>query len=159
MLNTGCQTELDDDGRHGGIDVGREANLALIERYFDLVMRGTGDPANVFADDVAWHLPRTNPMGGPHRGRDAVLTMLESGVALYEPAAMSSEVHTVVADDEHVALRLTFRTRTTAGRDYEGEYQFIFECRDGLITNVWESPDTLYQDQIGVFDPLTSTTE
>jgi ketosteroid isomerase-like protein len=133
------------------IDVGRQQNLALIERYFDLVMRGVGDPSDVFADDVTWHLPRSNPMGGPFVGRDAVLEMLAAGVALYDPTAMASEVHTVVADDTHVAIRLTFRTRTTAGRDYEGEYQFIFECRNGRIFNVWESPDTLYQHQIGVF--------
>jgi uncharacterized protein len=131
--------------------MGRQENLALIERYFDLVMRGTGTPEAVFAEDVSWHLPKSNPMGRTHDGRDAVLEMLGAGVDLYEPSSMSTEIHTVVADDTHVAVRLTFRTRTAAGRDYEGEYQFLFECRDGLVTNVWESPDTLYQEQMGVF--------
>jgi len=131
--------------------MGTQENRALIDRYFDLVMRGIGTPEDVFAEDVSWHLPQSNPMRGSYTTREAVLEMLGSGVDLYEPSSMSTEIHTVVADDTHVAVRLTFRTRTAAGRDYEGEYQFMFECRDGLIVNVWESPDTLHQEQLGVF--------
>ena len=131
--------------------MGAAENRALIERYFDLVMRGQGDPADVFADDVTWHLPKSNPMGREHVGRAAVLEMLGSGVDLYEPGSMSTEIHAVVADDDFVAVRLTFHTRTASGRDYDGEYQFLFGCRDGRIVDVWESPDTLYQEQMGVF--------
>jgi ketosteroid isomerase-like protein len=125
-------------------------NRALIERYFRAI-GGDGDLADVFSADVEWHLPRTNPMGSPHVGLDAVLAMLSSGVDLYDPAAMRTEIHTIVADDDHVAVRLTFHTRTATGTPYEGEYQFLFACKDARITAVWESPDTLYQEQMGVF--------
>jgi ketosteroid isomerase-like protein len=125
-------------------------NRALVERYFRAI-GGDGDLADVFAPDVQWHLPRTNPMGSPHVGLDAVMAMLTSGVDLYDPTAMQTEVHTMIADDDHVAVRLTFRTRTAAGEPYEGDYQFQFACEDGRITAVWESPDTLYQERMGVF--------
>jgi hypothetical protein len=36
----------------------------------------------VFHPDVRWNLPRTNPMGTPIVGRDAVLAMLGSGIDL-----------------------------------------------------------------------------
>jgi ketosteroid isomerase-like protein len=62
-----------------------------------------------------------------------------------------TEIHTVVADDDHVAVRLTFHTRTRAGAPYDGDYQFVFAVGDGRITEIWKQPDTLYQEQMGVF--------
>jgi ketosteroid isomerase-like protein len=123
---------------------------AVIERYFELMMTG-GDLTQVFADDIVWNLPLTNPMGTPIEGLDAVLEMLGAGVALYDPDDMHTEIHRLIADADGAAVRLTFHTRTAAGRPYEGRYQFQFAVRDGRIVEVWESPDTLYQEQMGVF--------
>lgn len=123
---------------------------ALIERYFELAMGG--DPSELFAPDIVWHLPRTNPMGTPIVGLEAVRAMLARGFALYDPEDMRSEVHRIIAgDDGFAAVRLTFHTRTAAGQPYAGEYQLQFECRDGAIAQVWESPDTLYQERMKVF--------
>jgi ketosteroid isomerase-like protein len=90
-------------------------------------------------------------MGTPIVGRDAVLAMLGSGIDLFDPSSMKTEIHTMVADADHVAVRLTFRTRTAAGVDYRNEYLLLFAIRDDRITEVWEQPDTLYQEQMGVF--------
>jgi ketosteroid isomerase-like protein len=48
-------------------------------------------------------------------------------------------------------VRLTFHTRTRAGAPYDGDYQFVFAVGDGRITEIWKQPDTLYQEQMGVF--------
>jgi ketosteroid isomerase-like protein len=77
--------------------------------------------------------------------------MMGSGIDLYDATEMRTEIHTIVADDRHVAVRLTFHTRTSAGVPYTGDYQFLFAVHNGCITEVWEQPDTLYQEQMGVF--------
>ena len=127
-----------------------QAARALVERYFALMGAG-GDLREVLAPDIVWHLPRTNPMGTPIRGLDAVLVMLGRGVDLYDPANMRFEVHRLIADEGAVAVRMTFHTTTAAGKPYDGEYQLQFACQAGRIREVWESPDSLYQDRMGVF--------
>ena len=58
---------------------------------------------------------------------------------------------TLVERRERSARTATFHTRTRAGADYAGEYQFLFAIRGDRIAEVWEQPDTLYQEQMGVF--------
>lgn len=135
-----------DDGGH----VGAQKNREIVARYFEII-GGGGDVREVFAEAIRWNLPRTNPMGTPMVGLESVLAMLGEGIDLYDATQMHTEIHTVVADDDHVAVRLTFHTRTRAGTPYDGDYQFIFAVDDGRITEIWEQPDTLYQERMGVF--------
>ena len=67
-----------------------QAARALVERYFALMGAG-GDLREVLAPDIVWHLPRTNPMGTPIRGLDAVLEMLGRGVDLYASDAEAGD--------------------------------------------------------------------
>lgn len=122
----------------------------LIEQYFDTLMQG-GDISELFTEDIVWHLPRSSPMGGPFRGREAVLTMLGAGVGLFDPSSLSIELHAIAADHDQAAARFTLKATTVAGAAYENDYLFFFACANGRISAVWESLDTLHQQQTGLF--------
>ena len=104
-------------------------------------MGAGGDLREVLAPDIVWHLPRTNPMGTPIWGLDAVLVMLGRGVDLYDPANMRFEVHRLIADEGAVAVRMTFHTTTAAGKPHDGEYQLQFACEATL--NMAKQPEIL----------------
>lgn len=123
---------------------------ALIEQYFDTLMQG-GDIGELFTEDVVWHLPRSSPMGGPFRGREAVLAMLGAGVGLFDLSSLSIELHAIAADQSQAAARFTLKATTAAGAAYENDYLFFFACANGRISAVWESLDTLHQQQTGLF--------
>lgn len=123
---------------------------ALIEQYFDTLMTG-GDISALFSDDIVWHLPRSSPMGGPFRGRNAVLEMLGAGVGLFDLSTLRIELHSIVADHNQAAARFTMKANTAAGAAYENDYLFFFACDNGRISEVWESLDTLHQQRTGLF--------
>ena len=113
------------------------------ERLIRTLYGATGPPeavAQLFHDDVVWHLPGKQPMSGVHSGRDTVLAAMRyfQGIEL--------EVHDVVANDEHAVALLKARGQRK-GREYGALEVDVFHIRDGKIVEFWSfSEDTRLTD-------------
>ena len=131
----------------------REANRALVERYFSCVAAGDPGVGELFAEDAVWLAPQSTPMGRRHEGKGAVLTLMGGGMDLYS-AEHPFEIHreAMAAEGDRVFVELTIETRTAQGEPYRNHYVFVFRIRDGRIAEVHEHVDTLYAQRL-LFDP------
>jgi Ketosteroid isomerase-related protein len=96
----------------------------------------------LLADDVVWHVPGAARSAGTYKGRQAVLDYITSIDELSGGTYQISEVHDVVANDDH-AIGLHHSVATRPGKTYDYNETIIVHVRDGLITEVWE----VYGDQ------------
>ncbi len=115
---------------HPNIALWRKGQEAFARRDFGVV----GD---VFSEDVVYHFPGTHPFAGDHRGLDAVVQFLARMVS--ETNVQITEVHAVMADDEHVValLRLTAKQ---GDEQRSFDQANIYHIADGKITEAWLLP-------------------
>jgi hypothetical protein len=131
-----------------------ERNLALVDRYFELLKAGDPGIAELFAKDARWLAPQSAPVGRRHEGLDAVLALMASGLGLYDTSRpMQIERTASLAGDERVYVEMTIRATTKSGEPYENHYVMVFELRGDRIAEVREYVDSLYA-QRKLFDPV-----
>ncbi len=115
---------------HPNITLWRKGQEAFARRDFGVVR-------DVFSEDVVYHSPGTHPFAGDHRGLDAVVQFLARMIA--ETNAQITEVHAVMADDDHVVALL--RLTATRGDEQRSHDQAnIYHIVDGKITEAWLLP-------------------
>lgn len=130
------------------------SNLALVDRYFELMLKGDPGIADLFAPDACWLAPQSAPVGRRHAGRDAVLALMASGIGLYDAERpMQIERTASLAGDELVYIEMTIRATTKSGEPYENHYVMVFQIRGDRIVEVREYVDSLYA-QRKLFDPV-----
>jgi ketosteroid isomerase-like protein len=118
-------------------------NATLVRRGYELFCNGDVDGfLALLADDVAWHVPGRCPLAGDYKGRQGVLDYLTTIDELSGGTYQVSDVHDVVASDDH-AVGLHHSVATRPGKTYDYNETIIFHVRDGRITEVWE----VYGDQ------------
>jgi uncharacterized protein len=116
--------------------VTQRQNVDVFKRAYAAFTTGDMEKlAEVFAEDVVWHTPGSNPLSGVHRGRDAAFASFAKEFELsggtYRP-----EIHDVMATDDHTVALL----RTTAqrnGKELDGNEILVFHIEGGLITEAW----------------------
>jgi ketosteroid isomerase-like protein len=129
-------------------------NLALVDRYFELLQKGDPAVAELFAKDARWLAPQSSPVGRLHEGLDAVLALMASGLGLYDTTRpMQIERTAGLAGEELVYVEMTIRATTGQGEPYENHYVMVFQIRDGRIAEVREHVDSLYAQRL-LFDPV-----
>lgn len=107
-----------------------------------------GDPETMrtlYSDDITWTMTKSlGSIAGPYVGREAVGAFNERvWGSLYLPE-VEVEILDEVGDDELGAVRFIYRaTLRRSGEPYELEYVVFARGRDGLLTEVFESLDTL----------------
>lgn len=96
-----------------------------------------GDPAtlaDLFAEDIVWHAPGSNPYAGTFEGKAATMermrTMAKAGIV------WDLAIHDIVANDEHV-VALIDATLTNGRRSTHGRQVQVMHVRDGLMTEFW----------------------
>jgi len=118
-------------------------NATLVRQVYDLFSRGDVEGfLGLLADDVVWHVPGRCPIAGTYKGRQAALDYITSIDELSGGTYRISDVHDVVANDDH-AVGLHHSVATRPGKTYEYDETIVCHVRDGLITEVWE----VYGDQ------------
>lgn len=133
---------------------GARRNLALVDRYFELMTKGDPGIAELFTEDACWLAPRAGPLGRRHAGRDAVLALMASGIGLYDPThPMQIERTASLAGEELVYVEMTIRATTKSGAPYENHYVMAFQLRGDRIAEVREYVDSLYAQRL-LFDPV-----
>ena len=128
-------------------------NLALIDRYFDMIERGDPEIGSLLTDDVVWRTPQSSPMAGPWVGKAAVLEGMGGGVGLYAEGTLDLQTAVRAASADHVFVEMKLTATTAGGSPYENDYVFVFVIRDGRIAEVREHLDTHYAQRI-LFDPV-----
>ena len=122
-----------------------ETTRALVHRIYDAYSRG--DPAgflDVIHDDIDWtiHVPiEVFPFAGPRKGKDAVVSALESIGALYELKRYVPEI--VVVDGGRAALfsNVAFLQRVT-GRVLTFKIVDFLRFEQGMLVEFRELLDT-----------------
>jgi len=120
-------------------------NATLARRAYELFSNGDVEAfLALLADDVIWHVPGRCPLSGDYKGREAALGYVTSIDELSGGTYRISEVHDVVANDDHV-VGLHHSVATRPGKSYDHNETVIFHIRDGRITEVWEIYADLYE--------------
>ncbi len=118
-------------------------NEDRIRQGFEAFSKGDMEAVGqLFADDVAWHVPGRNPIAGDYRGKDEVFrffaTLMER-----TGGSLSIEVHDVLANDEHAVALIT--TRGHSGeKTLDANGVQVFHVREGRVTESWLHPGDAY---------------
>jgi ketosteroid isomerase-like protein len=122
----------------------REANKALIRRYFETVARdGFGRALELVADNARWWIPGAE---AELRKQDMIAAMDRAADSLV--GNMGSEILTLTAEDDRVAAEVRGSALRKSGVRYDNIYHFLFRVRDGKIAEIREHHDTLYASQV-----------
>jgi ketosteroid isomerase-like protein len=118
-------------------------NATMMRRLYEQFARGDVEGfLESFADDVVWHVPGRCPIAGDYKGSQALLGYLSAIDELSGGTYRISEVHDVIANDDHV-VGLHHSTATRPGKTYDYNETVIFHLRHGKVTEAWE----VYGDQ------------
>ncbi len=113
-------------------------NVVVYRRLYRAL--GSGDfvtARRLVDDDCVWHLP-SRVIGGDFRGPDAMLGQFARYLA-ESGGTFRSELHSVLADDEHVVARgLVLAERE--GRTLRDHWVQVGHVREGRIVEVWHHP-------------------
>jgi len=114
----------------------------IAKAYFDRAMAQDPNLGELFADDATWWVPESSPLGGTHRGKEAIFKMLEKAFALYDLETMRVDLLELFGEGNHACVRFEVDSKTVKGLDWKGDYVAVFEIRDDKIRSVREYFDT-----------------
>lgn len=120
-------------------------NRALIETY--LAARNARDRtrlAEVLSEDVVYLVPSSLGVD-PRHGETAIEALAGAGAAkFFDLSTMGRKVRRITEADEVVLVEERLTAKALNGNDYDNEYVWVLEVRDGKIVRVVEHVDTLY---------------
>jgi ketosteroid isomerase-like protein len=76
-----------------------------------------------------------------YHGREGFRNVAYFGRTLYPNGQESRTIHHIAAEGDVVAVLMTIKAVTNAGKDYENNYAVHFELEDGKIAKQWEFMD------------------
>jgi ketosteroid isomerase-like protein len=124
------------------------ANEQLVHRFLAATRENDREELlRLFHPDLVWIIPKgaIPPYGGTHRGAEKIADMMLASVGgTFVPGSMTHRILLTMSDDRHVMMELNLRAKTPDGREYDNYYVFVFECRNGRITELREHVDTTY---------------
>ena len=111
-------------------------NADAVRAAFAAQDRGDWDAVrDAFTDDVVFHVAGSNPYSGTYRGKDDVFDLFDRRNKA-TGSTVHTEVHSVVADDEHAMAMLTLRGERDGNRT-EWRTAGMYHMRDGRIAEAW----------------------
>jgi uncharacterized protein len=118
-------------------------NEELVRRAFDAFANGDVDTLRGLMDqDSVWHAPGRNPLAGDHRGVEAILGYFAKTMEL-TGGTFRSELHDVVANDEHVVSLFVGRGQRD-GKSLEARNVLVSHVRNGKLAETWLYPGDQY---------------
>ena len=95
--------------------------------------------AEVFADDIAWHVPGKNLIAGEYRGRDQVMEYVRRRRALVDDT-FEVTVEDVLANDEH-GFVIASGSAVRDGKRLEWRAHGLYRFENGRIAECWLLPE------------------
>ncbi len=124
-----------------------QENKAVVARYFEAVNAGDMATIDELLDDrVTFWVPPSLPDGALFQGKEQVLALFASSVALYDAeAGLAIAMGCMTAEEDRVAVELVIEGRAATGaRPYRNHYHFLMRVRDGRIVEIREHLDSHY---------------
>ncbi|MBW3589645.1 MAG: nuclear transport factor 2 family protein [Actinobacteria bacterium] len=96
----------------------------------------------LFADDVVWHNPGKSSIAGDYKGKEQVFELFGK-VTQETGGTFKTEVHDVIANDEHAVVLVT-TSAEKGGKSYEGNGVGVYHVKDGKVTEAWQLAEDQY---------------
>ena len=126
---------------------------SVIENYFDVISgKKEGDFIAALSPNITWHLPPHHPFGSQFQGMDKVMGMLARGMPMFREGSLKFQVHTIVVEGDQAFAHFTMTGVTDRDKSYENDYLFRFRVAGDQITEIWESMDTQYMHELGMYE-------
>ncbi len=126
-----------------------ESNKQIVRDHFALMAQGRYIEAlKDFADDATWWVVGHGAHGGAHPMSD-LIAAYEGPVPGYFPEGIVTTIDLLVAEGDWVMCegRGQAPTPTGIGREYQNQYVWLFEIRDGKVRTFKEYFDTLHAEE------------
>ncbi len=128
--------------------MGANENAGVVRKGYEAFQKG--DLAafdELMADDCVWHVPGRGQLAGDKKGRKATVEYYGQLGVLSE-GTVKVELHDVFGNDEHV-VGLHSTSAQRGGKSFETTEVIVFHIRGGRISEAWEHPFNLYeQDEV-----------
>jgi len=115
----------------------------VVRSWYEARSSGAHDDAlELLAEHVVWHIPGRSPVGGDHRGREAIAAAFEAFRERTGETFRSQLLDLVSSPDSVVAL-----VRNTAqrdGRSLDSRQALQFRIEGDKIAEIWIYIDDLY---------------
>jgi hypothetical protein len=98
--------------------------------------------ADVFADDVVWHVPGRSAIAGEYRGREQVMQYVRRRRALVQDS-FEITVEDVLANDEH-GLVIASGSAVRDGTNLTWRAHGLYRFDNGRIAECWVLPEDQY---------------
>ncbi len=116
------------------------ANERVVRELYDARARRDWDAVRaLLGDEVVWHEPGDEDYSGDHRGREAVVGLLEKLVAVTGGTFVLAP-EAFLSSAEHSAVLVRWWAERE-GRRSEGNEIGVYRLRDGQIVEAWFHPD------------------
>jgi ketosteroid isomerase-like protein len=118
-------------------------NERLLRQEYEA--RASGDDvslADVFADDVVWHVPGRSAISGDYRGKEQVMAYVQRRRELAE-GTFRITFEDVLANDEN-GLVIARGSAVRGGTTREWRAHGLYRFRDGRIAECWVLPEDQY---------------
>lgn len=120
-------------------------NVELLRKGYDAFAKGDLDTIRgLFADDAVGHVPGRSPLAGDYKGVDEILGVLGKLFEL-SGGTYKSEVHAILADDEH-GTALSTQTAQREGKRLNSKTIEVYHFGGGKVTEFWTLTDSQYED-------------
>ncbi|HEY1636560.1 MAG TPA: nuclear transport factor 2 family protein [Acidimicrobiales bacterium] len=128
--------------------MGAAENTDVVRRGYEAFQKGDLAAFNgILADDCVWHVPGRSQLAGDKKGRQATVEYYGK-LGELSAGTINVEVHDVFGNDEHV-VGLQRVSAQRSGKSYETTEVIVFHVAGGLITEAWEHPFNMYeQDEL-----------
>ena len=131
-------------------------NKQTVRRVMDALARSDHQPLlDLMANDVRWRWMGTGDWAKTFEGKTQVVENLFGAVDETLADTGRTEVHSLIAEGDCVAVEHSGLNQTPDGRSYNNNYCWVLTLRDGRITEVREYMDTQLVTE--TFSASTST--
>ena len=117
-------------------------NKQTVRAIMDALAQSDRAPLfDAMSDDVHWRWMGVSKWSKTFEGKIEVVGDLFGGVD-ETLSDFGVEVHSIIAEGDHVAVEHSGRNETSDGRSYNNNYCWVLSFRDGRIVEVREYMDT-----------------
>jgi uncharacterized protein len=109
-------------------------NKRLIADAFDAWAKGDGNFFDLLADDATWTIPGSSPIAGTYHGRQEFLDRAIQPIGARLAKPIRPTVHSIVAEDDTVAVMWEGHAVALDGRPYDNRYSWVMRLQGGRIT-------------------------
>ena len=116
--------------------MGAQDNAELIRSGYEAFVKGDMEKiAEVFSQDIKWHIGGNNVLTGDYNGQEEVFAFFGK-LAEAAEGTFSVEIHDLLASDDHVVV-LAKESATRGGTSLERDEVHVWHIDGGKATEFW----------------------